>query len=1521
MRFSTAARLAFLAFVVVVTPSNVLAQGRTMKEDALGSDVQKLDAEVSRLRQLGRAAEALPLAEYAVETAEKQYGSDHTEVAAALLVLCEVLSGLGRASECEALEQRALAIRERTLGSDHPLTAEALVALAGTYSQLQRYDKEEALLERALAIYQRAEGAASVRSGDVLGYLARLRETQARHLEAETAYRRAFEIREAAFGPEDPQIVEALQWRALHLKKLGRLDEARIMFERCLRILEQAKGPDSAPVRLALYHLAEILRSLGRYVEADPFAARSVAISEKLRGKEHPEVAVGLNVVGMLHHHQARYVEADRAYRRALSILEAARGPDHLSLASVLSNAAELRAKQGQYKDAEYMARRAVQIAENAKAEEISLAARLSSLARVYVEAERDFEAEPILRRCIELFGRVRGPDHHEVATALNELSLVLRRTARPKDAEIASRRALDIYEATLGATHVKTATALGALAATLSETGRFNEAEALYKRSIAIFEATLGRKHPFWATAMNNLAWFYSHSDRLKEAEIAVETSMAVRDPNPREVLAPLSILSAIYLKQGRLHEAEPLMKRAIQLAESAHGTESASVAAHLNNLAKFYIDVERFSEAEPLQRRALHLWENIFGSANLYVAVALGNLAGILEGLGKHSEALAADERALAVALAAVGDAHPDVGMRLNNLAERDRKAGNFHEAEQRYLKAIDKYQRAYGPVHTEIARSLSNLALLYLEAGRHSDAEIFLDRAIRMFEVALGPEHPEVAYSHNIAAELHVAAKRWDAALDHSRRGVAILSSRADGTQMHVERLTTGSKEKNQRSRDVLIRFVLISQIVAAENPQVRPALAHESFTAAQSALQSEVSAALSQMALRGAMRDIGSQQLIRRRQDIVSEWKQLDARQLKAFSQPASHRNADTEAELRERLRVISGEVAEIDARIAMELPAYSSLTTPKTVSVEDAQNELNPNEALVLFLDTPKGRLLPETTFVWIVTKGEVRWIAAPAGTPTLKREVAALRCGLDATAWHGEGAKRCADHLNLPVGVAPGEGDSLPFDAARAHALYNSLLGEAADLIKGKHLLIVPSGPLTTLPFHVLVTSLPVGVEAGAIPRRVGRLGAKLGPLSDDDRMALPAGTAGGVRVVKPVPGGPAEAAGLRAGDLFIMVDARGFLTVPEAVAAVQAAGADRTVSLALVRDGQRIDLPVTLTAGTVTDWKPLFLDASNAPQVKWLGQENAITVLPSVASLKALRRIGKPSAAPKPMIGFANPLLDGNQAHPNPKYREYFKQQAQTARAQTGCATSSKTRTAALRMVSRSLDTAAVAGGALANLDHLRVQAPLPETADEVCDVVRAIGGSAEEMRIGARATETEVKRLSVSGDLAKYRILHFATHGTLAGQLKGTREPGLILTPPATATEDDDGYLSGSEIAALKLDADWVILSACNTAGGAGEGEAAEALSGLARVFFYAGARALLASHWEVDSDAAVKLVTGAMREMTHDKSIGRAEAMRRAMLAVMADTSRPKDWVPAWHPSVWAPFVVVGEGGAGR
>jgi CHAT domain-containing protein len=109
------------------------------------------------------------------------------------------------------------------------------------------------------------------------------------------------------------------------------------------------------------------------------------------------------------------------------------------------------------------------------------------------------------------------------------------------------------------------------------------------------------------------------------------------------------------------------------------------------------------------------------------------------------------------------------------------------------------------------------------------------------------------------------------------------------------------------------------------------------------------------------------------------------------------------------------------------------------------------------------------------------------------------------------------------------------------------------------------------------------------------------------------------------------------------------------------------------------------------------------------------------------------------------------------------------------------------------------------------------------------------------------------------------------------------------------------------------LKLDADWVVLSACNTI--AGDKPGAEALSGLARSFFYAGARALLVSHWAVNSEAATRLAISTFDRLKADPKLGRAEALRQAMLAYLNDTSSPRNAYPAF----WAPFALIGEGAA--
>jgi CHAT domain-containing protein len=197
-----------------------------------------------------------------------------------------------------------------------------------------------------------------------------------------------------------------------------------------------------------------------------------------------------------------------------------------------------------------------------------------------------------------------------------------------------------------------------------------------------------------------------------------------------------------------------------------------------------------------------------------------------------------------------------------------------------------------------------------------------------------------------------------------------------------------------------------------------------------------------------------------------------------------------------------------------------------------------------------------------------------------------------------------------------------------------------------------------------------------------------------------------------------------------------------------------------------------------------------------------------------------------------------------------------------------------------------------------------------LPDTADEARAVAEVLKANKEDINLGVLASETVVKQTK----LDNYRVVYFATHGLVAGEVekfaKVKAEPALALTLPEKPSEFDDGLLEASEIAQLKLNADWVVLSACNTAAEGTPG--AEALSGLARAFFYAGARSLVVSHWEVDSEATVRLMTGMFQASARNPSLSHADSLQQSILSMLDNAQSDDDA----HPRIWAPFVIVGE-----
>ena len=192
----------------------------------------------------------------------------------------------------------------------------------------------------------------------------------------------------------------------------------------------------------------------------------------------------------------------------------------------------------------------------------------------------------------------------------------------------------------------------------------------------------------------------------------------------------------------------------------------------------------------------------------------------------------------------------------------------------------------------------------------------------------------------------------------------------------------------------------------------------------------------------------------------------------------------------------------------------------------------------------------------------------------------------------------------------------------------------------------------------------------------------------------------------------------------------------------------------------------------------------------------------------------------------------------------------------------------------------------------------------PLPDTSREILAISKILGASNKDLYLKNRATEENVKSINfIDKD-----IIIFATHGLITEDIVDLKEPALVLTPPDKITEIDDGLLRASEIISLDLNAELVILSACNTASGLDKN--AINLSGLTKAFFIAGADSILVSQWPVVSEAATALTMGMIKEMSSNINLSKSEALRASMLDIAQNGSSPHHT----HPGFWAPFIIV-------
>ncbi|HEY0327289.1 MAG TPA: CHAT domain-containing protein [Allosphingosinicella sp.] len=903
----------------------------------------------------------------------------------------------------------------------------------------------------------------------------------------------------------------------------------------------------------------------------------------------------------------------------------------------------------------------------------------------------------------------------------------------------------------------------------------------------------------------------------------------------------------------------------------------------------------IGRYAEALEPARQVLAIQERIADRYSSDVLEALFNLVGIYTRLGRYSEAETLLIRGLEDSERAYGRDHFWTRNAVSDLASLYLSQGRYLEAEPLYRRAMETFERERGRVNVATFGAIRDLARLLQIQGRYDEAEELYQAALSDAERENGPDNARTLEMVRGLAELSVARARYGDAEPLFRRALA-----------GYERLDS------DWDRDKAALFAAVGQLYQAQG---RYAEAEPFLRRAPDVLERALGPDFPDTI--DAISDLGN---LYRLWGRATEAEPLLRRSLAGRERVLQPGSPDTLASFEDLLlswgdpRRTPPDALDIARRFLAGVRDRARQGADQRAQAQREREGLTSATRFALFADivwnrvssAPEQReaLLPETfgALQESVAGSADRAIAEQAATryasgrdPSLAALIAERRQLQDEWAALDERlAQRFGDAAGESEAQAPAVRQELERVQARIAAIDAQLEREAPDYLtliqprpvgatQARALLAPDEAMLLLVPSrfgtHVMAVTSS-GIEWQRSAWNAERIGQAVRRLRWD----------AGARV-----SGPAEELaqlhGERADDAPPRFDRNtAHQLYRELIGPVlpRLAGKRR---LYVAAGGALAGLPFSLLVSRAppgADDNPADLRATH-----WLADDFELVHIPSIRALATLRTQPAPPNGGAPFIGIGDPsLADVTQARSFGATRGLPTAQQVFARGRTR-------------------------SGTPADVGALRRMPSLPGTQRELRAVQTALGAPNSAVILREQATEPNVRGMTFTGA----RVVLFSTHGLTSDEASGAGEPGLVLTPPPTPETGDedylaidpanDGYLGASEVTRLRMDADWVILSACNTA----TGDDDQNLSALARAFLYAGARNLLASHWPVSDDVAPVLIP---RTLSLERGgTARSQAFQQAMREIRTGSAHP-EWA---HPFYWAPFVLIGDGSPSR
>jgi CHAT domain-containing protein/tetratricopeptide (TPR) repeat protein len=971
-------------------------------------------------------------------------------------------------------------------------------------------------------------------------------------------------------------------------------------------------------------------------------------------------------------------------------------------------------------------------------------------------------------------------------------------------------------------------------------------------------------------------------YGEAIPLAQRALQVLERSLGPGNRETLRALVNLGRVHEAMGQYKEAEGLYSRAAKTAEETLGPADPDTFTALNNLAQTLKAESRNGEAEAINRRLLAAKEKALGPDDPSTLISVNNLAEVLQNQGRYADAEVLYLRALEARERVLGTTNSMTLSSLNNLADLYQDQGRFAEAEPLLRRAATESERVNGRDNADTLVAIENLARLYKNQGRFTDAEPLFLRALATAERTLGPSHEyTLVFANNLAA-FYERQGRYDKAEPILRRAAeqieAALGSNHEYTLSTLNNLASVYLAQNKYSKaELLFRRLMHSmeQKLGPGHPTTLMSAWNLALTLQGQKRYGETEA-LYRRILRGRITALG--------RDHPDTLTVAEALASVLLHQPA-----------------VAPEALE-PARFALEsLRRRRALTSSSQKSAE--QESYDRSLASSGFTIFPRA--------AWAAVSKDRRQYAR-----LFPDAFMALQDSISGAADHAvaeQAATRVIRERGPELGELIVERNKLEGDWARADSdlasSFGSESGQSRSAIREK---------LEAIEARIAAVDVRLRKEApeyfALIDPRALDVTAAQKLLAPGDAILLVVPDSQGTSMVALTADdslwrrSQLDAKAIRSAVDKLRYDAGARVQPtqedepPPAVDTPSPARPrfDRTTAHSLYKQLIAPVLPllnhkqrIYIAAGGPLAALPFSVLVSAPPQgedndpsalraTHWFADDFALVHIPSIQSLALLKRSPRTDPVSN-FLGVGDPVL-GEDA---------------TARTRGAQIAPSDLEGPNTRR-----------GEGVADVSKLKRLRRLPGTARELEFVRRALGAPPESVLAGIEATEPNVR----NRDLFHDRIILFATHALTADQNLGAGEAGLVLTPPITAGNDDDGFLAASEVATLRLNADWVILSACNTATGDSPDDVG--LGQLGRAFLFAGARNLLASHWPVSDDVAPILISRTL-ELERAGRSG-ADALREAMREIRLDAAHDTDKSTWAHPFYWAPFVLIGNGG---